>query len=396
MTIGTPSGRVNVVDGPAVVDVPVSFSLNGGTQSVDDFTLQISYGSTQLSIANTDIALSSLTNGWTITPNTSTPGKLIVTVNSATASLSAPTSGDILELNFHVAQGASGFLPITFLTPTSTKQFIYTPPPATNLASTTTFNTGGINAYAGSTWTSTASGSWGTSANWDIGPPLNSGDEAIFGRLSGPALSSPLLVSLDTSRVVGELTFSNSSGNLAGYRLTPGSSGLGNLTLNNAGYDAGVSSVQVLSGSHEIAVPVTLANNLQVSLSNNSLLTVSGNIDQSTTAGLTLLGNGELILSGTNGTYSGGTVVKGGKLVIENERALLDGSNLAVGAGVTVFAGPLIQQDIAAPGSVPAPNVSSVPEPGCMAMLAVGAACSLAVSTWRQRRERRTKHRAAK
>ena len=42
---------------------------------------------------------------------------------------------------------------------------------------------------------------------------------------------------------------------------------------------------------------------------------------------------GTLILSGTN-SYSGGTIVDAGTLIVDSPESLLDGSNLSVGAGV--------------------------------------------------------------
>lgn len=95
---------------------------------------------------------------------------------------------------------------------------------------------------------------------------------------------------------------------------------------------------------------------------NATIDTTGGNIDLtgilSGSGGLTKAGSGTLILGGSN-NYLGGTIVEEGRLIVENPASLADGSNLAVGAGVSSFSAPLTA---AAP----------VPEPGALAMLAVG------------------------
>lgn len=375
LSVVTPSSVVNVANGTAAVDVPVSFSLSG--VAVRSLTLQVLYDSTKLSLANSDVSLGSLISGWTLTPN-ATAGKLIVSLRTSSPldSTTSPLSGDILELNFHVDQGVSGFAPITYLTPTVSQQAVFSSS-GQNLASTTTFNNGGINAsWGGSTWVSATSGSWSTTANWNGSPPQNPGDKATF----DGAPSSTLSISLDTSRVAGELAFSNSGSSLTGYSLTSGVSGTGKLTLNNSGSDA---KIQVLNGSHSIAAPITLASNLDFSVLSNAYFTVSGNISQSTTAGLNLSGAGELILSGSD-SYTGGTTVAGGTLLLESAAALPTGSGLTIGAGAGVLftaSGNSSPADLVVTGSEP-PSAGllaePVPEPGMLA-LAVVALASAAI-----------------
>ena len=84
------------------------------------------------------------------------------------------------------------------------------------------------------------------------------------------------------------------------------------------------------------------------------------------------IGNGTMVLSGSN-TYSGGTDVQDGTLVLASPAALEDGTSLTIGAdAAAIFA--------AAPAAAPsAPAaVSPVPEPGTLALLAtlwIAAAC---------------------
>jgi autotransporter-associated beta strand protein len=70
---------------------------------------------------------------------------------------------------------------------------------------------------------------------------------------------------------------------------------------------------------------------------------------------------GTLTLSGTN-TYTGGTYVQGGELIVTNRAALADGSSLTVGYAALFAQTPV----------VPSAAVAPVPEPGTLA-LAPGA-----------------------
>ena len=109
-------------------------------------------------------------------------------------------------------------------------------------------------------------------------------------------------------------------------------------------------------------------------------------------------GPGKLILTGSN-TYSGGTTVSGGVLMVLSPWALPSGGNLVVGAGGAFLACP----DSLAPGSSSDPAISSfsaidtfaaasqpasspVPEPSTLLlMLAAGGSGLL----WRVRRRGR-------
>ena len=95
--------------------------------------------------------------------------------------------------------------------------------------------------------------------------------------------------------------------------------------------------------------------------------------------GLNKVGSNVLTLSGSN-SYGGGTFVGGGKMVVDNSKALSDGSSLVIGdAGA--FA-PVIPS----PGGQ---GAAPVPEPGSLALL---CATLCGAATYRRRRSRWSCH----
>jgi len=202
-------------------------------------------------------------------------------------------------------------------------------------------------------WVSSGSGAWSGAANWTGGNvPGAPQDTALF----GTALASgTATVTLDTCVSLASLAFSTTGG--ASYVINP--SYLSTLTLSST---AGPATISNASGYNTIAAPVTLESNLSVSASTGSVLTIAGAISESgSSCSLTLSGGSELILSGSN-SYTGGTTVDAGTLIVTNNEALADGSNLTVGANATTIFGAAVPQT-AAPAS-------AVPEPGALALLA--------------------------
>jgi autotransporter-associated beta strand protein len=103
------------------------------------------------------------------------------------------------------------------------------------------------------------------------------------------------------------------------------------------------------------------------------------------TAGLVLNGGGTVVLAGAN-SYTGGTSVDDGLLVLDSSEAILSGSTLATGPdGAVVLGDPSLPSDGAAVGGVSGHPlaVHAAPEPGTLALLLAAAAGGLAV--WRRK-----------
>ena len=94
-----------------------------------------------------------------------------------------------------------------------------------------------------------------------------------------------------------------------------------------------------------------------------------------------ILSGGELDLTGTN-PYSGGTLVSGGILILANSEAIAGGSSLTVGNASAI--GLPLDVEAVAPLGAASGAISSVPEPGPLALLAVALVMGLAA--WRRRK----------
>jgi autotransporter-associated beta strand protein len=223
------------------------------------------------------------------------------------------------------------------------------------------------------TWAVNASANWSGSGNWiNYGVPTGSGIQVVF----DGAINAPRTVTLDVSPTAGTVTFDNAT---QSFTL----SGSGTLALSATQGDA---AIQVLSGTHSISADLTLdATTDMIVSSSGNLLTLSGAVDGP--GGLIKGGSGKLILSGTVNSYSGGTTVLSGKLIVTDHGALADGSNLTVGTNSGLF------PDAIVPSAIPAAAVVgeavAVPEPATMSLIVAVTAIAALMRRGRARRRDR-------
>ena len=135
-----------------------------------------------------------------------------------------------------------------------------------------------------------------------------------------------------------------------------------------------------------------MASDLLVAPSGSSTLTLDGDISENIVGtSLTLSGDGTatLMLSGTN-TYTGGTLVAAGTLVVMDSAALADGTSLTVGAGGTAAFAAATTPDEAPSGGATPGAIAAVPEPATLALLATGGLLlflyGLIMMSWRSQR----------
>jgi autotransporter-associated beta strand protein len=150
-------------------------------------------------------------------------------------------------------------------------------------------------------WQNTSGGNWSTSGNWAVVLPNGIDMQANF----YGAITAPATVNVDSAFTVGRITFDNANR----YTL----SGSGSITLSDS---ADASQINVRTGSHTIATPVTLASDTTITvIPTTSTLTMSGIISSSGSYGIIESGFGTVLLSNAN-TYTGDTNVTSGTLTI--------------------------------------------------------------------------------
>ncbi len=156
--------------------------------------------------------------------------------------------------------------------------------------------------------------------------------------------------------------------------VTSSSPGGGLMTLDNGGNPVAL----VVSGSGQ-AIDAHVA----VQLDSDAWITTGGSADSLTIAGdirdgaaphgIEKDGPGTLVLSGSN-TYTGGTEVYGGTLVIASAESVAAGTDLNVGAGCSLYFGVQAYSTGSGPATVALTTAATaVPEPGTFLLVAAGA-----------------------
>jgi autotransporter-associated beta strand protein len=244
------------------------------------------------------------------------------------------------------------------------------------------FNFSGGTLMAGNSWSTSVpitlptSGSRGT---------INTNGFLV--ELNSP-LSGPGGLALTDNSGGGALILATSNGHRGGTTVTsgslqlgdPGSLGSGALAVNGGTLDLAGYSVKVASLSGAAGTITDSTGLLSILTTTQTTTTTFGGSlqDGFSPTALVLSGSGKLFLTGTN-TYTGGTTIASGTLVVKQSYSLANGSNLTIGNSAA-FA-PVVP-DATAVNDFPASSqIMPVPEPGTILLLAAGGTALC----WRRR-----------
>jgi autotransporter family porin len=189
--------------------------------------------------------------------------------------------------------------------------------------------------------------------------------------------------------VIGAVTLQGKAGSNA--QLSLDMAGAGRQILSGSNTYTGATSInsgtlQLGNGgaTGSLAPASVITDNGALAFDRNNVVTQGTDFSSAAITGsgsLIQLGSGTLVLSASN-TYAGGTIVNAGELLVTNNEAIADGTNLAVGdaSALSLLPAAIVPSPPAA-----APAVTPVPEPGTLLLLAAGGAL-LAIGRRRRRR----------
>ncbi len=229
-------------------------------------------------------------------------------------------------------------------------------------------------------WNSSTGGNWSSSGSWNgsRAPGGNPQDIASFGSIIG---SNTATITLGGSYTIGGLSFSTTGG---GRYVLSRSATDTTSTLTLAGSGASFP-LGVAGGNQVIAVPLLLDNNLAVTETAGSALTISTSLGQAGgNRSLTLAGGGTLTLSGTD-AYTGATIVEAGELIVTSPSGIFSGTSLIVG-GTGAFYAPIIDNGYSADDA--RETTMPVPEPPALVTLAAAGTISILCRRRQVRRRR--------
>jgi autotransporter-associated beta strand protein len=206
-------------------------------------------------------------------------------------------------------------------------------------------------------WKTTGSGNWSAGSNWTTGtPPDGIGAYALL----GTKITGDTVVQVDADVTLGALELDSADRyDVEGPSTIAMQVGTGNARINNK------------AGSHTISAPLALTSGTNVTVAVESdALTIDGGIVDSA-GGLTKLGPGTLVLSGS-GHYRGGTTVADGTLRVGAVGALPHGAPISISSGARlVLAEGLVAGAADRAVAMHVTALTAVPEPGSLALLAV-------------------------
>jgi autotransporter-associated beta strand protein len=227
------------------------------------------------------------------------------------------------------------------------------------------------------TWTGSAGSAWTAPGNWTSGSGFPPSGAAIV--LGSSQTTGGTVDLLSAAPSVSHLTFEADKT----MTITSSAPGGGRLTLDNGGSPAAV----VVSGSGQAIggkVAVVLDSDAWITTSGSSdSLSIAGDVGNGAAAhGIVKDGLGTLVLSGSD-SFTGGTSVNAGTLIVASDMALPDGTSLTVGAGAgSIFDASAAGAPAPESQAVAASSTSAVPEPAALALLAVAFCGATVYASW--------------
>ncbi|MEO7299728.1 MAG: autotransporter-associated beta strand repeat-containing protein [Verrucomicrobiota bacterium] len=168
------------------------------------------------------------------------------------------------------------------------------------------------------TWNLATGGTWNNAINWNPQSiPNATGANATFNN-SSPAQTANRSITVDAAQTVGSITLNNDAANTFTTSLTTGTTGSLILDEVNAGPATINVPAVVGTGNFTISAPITLTDSVVGNVDNVTATSQSGALNLtaviSGTGGFTKAGDGVATFGTGIKTYSGATVVNGGRL----------------------------------------------------------------------------------
>jgi fibronectin-binding autotransporter adhesin len=173
------------------------------------------------------------------------------------------------------------------------------------------------------TWTVAAGGTWNSTGSWNPASiPNGVGAAAVFNNAASafnPAQTGNRAVTMDAAQTVGSITFNVDAANTFTTSLTMGTAG-SSLTFDAT--DAGPATISVPvalgSGNNTISAPITFTDSVVATVDDVIATSAAGALALTATitgpGGFTKQGDGMASFSTNTKTYSGPTVLSGGRM----------------------------------------------------------------------------------
>jgi hypothetical protein len=175
-------------------------------------------------------------------------------------------------------------------------------------------------------WNVDADGNWNSLANWEpaVIPDGPTASANFFGKITAPRT-----VTLDGSRTVSQLNFSNNNS----YTIASDAAG-SSLTL---GSDTNNAVINVNIGSHVISAPVAMNGQVLMNITGGTALAMSGGLSIAAGKTATMLSTGTLEIGGAQ-THGGGAIldVKAGRVRLNSNAGTAATADAAASAPLTI------------------------------------------------------------